>query len=394
MRPPSSPPSSVRTFQCSANEAAPPVMAQSVQPIPAVESRKAISASSRTGTSMPRQQQPGSRSTFDWPRLPSAQTHCPVRLVKLQFHGHEFEALQAQLQSWNSDVDEPRSKARHRFSDVLRRVPYIAVSYACGSGHYDKHILLNSRDFYIRQNLYDFLEVYAGSPDHHQKLWVDALCINQDDEAERSQQVQLMSEIYTRAFKVIAWLGPAADDSDWCFERLNFISGKNDIFSDSIDYERSRYLDAAGVRLCAGVTAILKRSMFSRIWCVQELVLPPTVVLMCGTRTVNWEKFRMVADMFTFDFYTDYSRLESLRQPKSKAAKHLGFHSWTGLWETPEPKFETAFQNPRTEHDRITTRKLENLLRCFIGRQCTLKHDYIYALLGIASDFNLSLIHI
>jgi hypothetical protein len=38
-------------------------------------------------------------------------------------------------------------------------------------------------------------------------LWVDAVCINQSDSAERTQQVLLMREIYTKANRVYAWLG-------------------------------------------------------------------------------------------------------------------------------------------------------------------------------------------
>ena len=41
-----------------------------------------------------------------------------------------------------------------------------------------------------------------------------------------------------------------------------------------------------------------------------------------------------------------------------------------------------------TNYNKDTTQSLGNLLRCFIGRECTIKHDYVYALLGIASDFD------
>ncbi|KAK1476755.1 heterokaryon incompatibility protein [Colletotrichum tamarilloi] len=45
-------------------------------------------------------------------------------------------------------------------------------------------------------------------------IWVDSLCINQDDEEERNAQVALMPQIYAAAIGVLAYLGPAADDSD------------------------------------------------------------------------------------------------------------------------------------------------------------------------------------
>jgi heterokaryon incompatibility protein (HET) len=38
-------------------------------------------------------------------------------------------------------------------------------------------------------------------------FWVDAICINQEDSRERSQQVKLMAAIYRSALSVCAWLG-------------------------------------------------------------------------------------------------------------------------------------------------------------------------------------------
>ena len=44
-------------------------------------------------------------------------------------------------------------------------------------------------------------------------LWVDAICIDQDNIPERDAQVQLMGNIYRTAGRVIVWLGPEADNS-------------------------------------------------------------------------------------------------------------------------------------------------------------------------------------
>jgi len=43
-------------------------------------------------------------------------------------------------------------------------------------------------------------------------LWIDAICINQDDFEERSEQVPLMAQIYGQATNVCVWLG-AGDPS-------------------------------------------------------------------------------------------------------------------------------------------------------------------------------------
>ena len=45
------------------------------------------------------------------------------------------------------------------------------------------------------------------SPDRPRRIWADQCCINQDDQVERSQQVQFMNRIYQNAAHVLVWLG-------------------------------------------------------------------------------------------------------------------------------------------------------------------------------------------
>jgi Heterokaryon incompatibility protein (HET) len=44
-------------------------------------------------------------------------------------------------------------------------------------------------------------------------LWADALCINQDDNLERNQQVSIMAQIYRQASRISVWLGEADDET-------------------------------------------------------------------------------------------------------------------------------------------------------------------------------------
>jgi len=46
------------------------------------------------------------------------------------------------------------------------------------------------------------------------RLWVDALCINQHDLQEKSDQVRMMGEIYRRSWNVMVWVGPEKDFSN------------------------------------------------------------------------------------------------------------------------------------------------------------------------------------
>jgi hypothetical protein len=77
---------------------------------------------------------------------------------------------------------------------------------SCGSQH---EIELYGQSLLISQNLYDAIGRLNGLAS---LMWIDAICINQTDPAERASQVLLMDEIYSKASRVIVWLGK--DESD------------------------------------------------------------------------------------------------------------------------------------------------------------------------------------
>jgi hypothetical protein len=50
--------------------------------------------------------------------------------------------------------------------------------------------------------------------DSERILWIDAICINQDKTLERNHQVTLMRDIYSKASRVVVWLGKASVNVD------------------------------------------------------------------------------------------------------------------------------------------------------------------------------------
>jgi hypothetical protein len=95
----------------------------------------------------------------------------------------------------------------HDISDEALTPTYVALSYAWGRDDPTHRILIDDETIMVRQNLYEFLLECR----HCDAIWIDALCINQQDNAERSLQVQMMGRIYSSAQVVWAWLGPAHD---------------------------------------------------------------------------------------------------------------------------------------------------------------------------------------
>ncbi|KAJ4984360.1 hypothetical protein SVAN01_10133 [Stagonosporopsis vannaccii] len=128
-------------------------------------------------------------------------------------------------------------------------------------------------------------------------LWVDAICINQSNIPERTSQVRMMREIYSKADCVVVWLGEAeATDgmalqflkeiyAPWvgATEQQRLMPGQGVLTHDVYLYQR---VPQASFEALA---AFLLRPWFSRIWIVQEFLLARQVTIWCGASTLNEE---------------------------------------------------------------------------------------------------------
>jgi len=102
--------------------------------------------------------------------------------------------------------------------------PYEAISYVWGNPRNRRDIIIDGATLSVTENLHGALTAFrprpiaesSGDPDGRtlpvrrrpvRRLWVDAVCINQEDLQERISQVELMSFIYARARRVLSWLG-------------------------------------------------------------------------------------------------------------------------------------------------------------------------------------------
>jgi hypothetical protein len=86
------------------------------------------------------------------------------------------------------------------------RPNYEALSYAWGSESVSNDIEVNGTCCKVTRNLHDALS-HVRRPDAETVIWVDALCIDQSNAKEKTQQVTLMGEIYAQCTQVLIWLG-------------------------------------------------------------------------------------------------------------------------------------------------------------------------------------------
>ncbi|KAI5467080.1 heterokaryon incompatibility protein-domain-containing protein, partial [Mariannaea sp. PMI_226] len=118
---------------------------------------------------------------------------------------NRFRLLKLRPGGWNDKVEVELFEADRSFH-------YIALSYTWGSPVAKKDIVVNGTVKRITVNL-DLALRTLRSLDEPITLWADALCINQDDIDDKSQQVNLMHQIFSWATEVRAYIGPSVDKS-------------------------------------------------------------------------------------------------------------------------------------------------------------------------------------
>ncbi|KAK4215145.1 heterokaryon incompatibility protein-domain-containing protein [Rhypophila decipiens] len=97
---------------------------------------------------------------------------------------------------------------------------YTALSYVWGNAAETVPILVDGVKFLATKNLVAALAELQPEDGDPMTLWIDALCINQSDNDEKSGQIQLMKQIYEASISTIVWLGDDADGSETVMKML------------------------------------------------------------------------------------------------------------------------------------------------------------------------------
>ena len=156
---------------------------------------------------------------------------------------------------------------------------YQALSYTWGSPERCRQITIDGKVVGITQNLYDALHDLQQLRLQHLDnsewtLWVDALCINQEDAAEVNSQVQQMGQIYRNANIVKVFLGAVESGHDDDLSKT--YAGLKRLANEEITI-REWWLTYSEC-----VSYILTRPWFTRVWTVQEAGLSSNVELIYG----------------------------------------------------------------------------------------------------------------
>ena len=299
-----------------------------------------------------------------------------IRILKILPSKNESEEIRCEL------VD-------HSLGD---RLEYEALSYTWGTPGPEprKYIRLDAHHFQVHENLSAALHRLREywKP---RLIWIDAICINQEDVREREQQILLMRQIYGQAQRVVVWLGEAGLGEDlavqsilrtafslvlstktWKIERkFGLIKGLKNRMSRGMGGE---WIPNALIK--GEVAQLLDRKWWRRVWIIQEVVVAQKVVIMWGRSHVPWETLerRMREGIY------------SLRGPEDRYVSRTKEGSVVARFQFPD----TNYVSLRTLRDKWQAQQwdqsLYNLLYTFRRYECTKHSDRVYAFIGLAKD--------
>ena len=196
---------------------------------------------------------------------------------------------------------------------------YEALSYVWGESGTPEVINVGQQGdvtLAVTRNLYQALP-YLRYRDRQRVLWIDAICIDQQNLEERGPQVERMGDVYSLADRVIVWLGPEDSTSVQAIQFLRTMASKVEVdwitatmkplSQDDADWVDMNKAPTHSKREVSAIYALVMRPWFERLWVQQEIHANCNAVLICGSDTLSWQDFRRAffCIYYKWRFYED-----------------------------------------------------------------------------------------
>jgi hypothetical protein len=295
---------------------------------------------------------------------------------------------------------------------------YEALSWCWGTAKHNSYVnIRKGRKIYAKYVSPDLVSALRAlrHPRVDRYLWIDAVCINQENFLERNHQVEMMSDIYGKAEQVCIWLGDGDKSSQIAltFIKKEVLQLQN--FDELCESEQASSKWGA-------LLDLMQRPWFSRRWVVQEIALARKAKIYCGAERITWSKFAVAVELFV-EVETATHRLSEVMKKDPRFYHVPGWFEYVSALgasllvdatgklfrdykvnatrSDPGPDSDSdsgsdtvfdAEANSRARSNAVQPTRgqpllsLEYLVSSLSIFEATVEHDTIYALLAIAKD--------
>lgn len=280
---------------------------------------------------------------------------------------NSFRLLIIKRGQWN---DEISCQIFEAYQGQQGAPSYRALSYKWANPEQQRaHIFIDGHPFEISESLLSALRQIRQQIDQDFVIWIDAICINQNDVMERGHQVKQMGDIYESADEVLIWLGQSSEDIHCLFDSITWIDRQateaqvNGSTKGWLTLCHEAMIERLGTheidahdREKRALAELLRRPYFERVWILQEVGKAKMARVMCGVYSCPARAFALMPKLVGLG---------------------INEHTQAVLDIMPRLRKTTWWSSRRFLH---------YLIDKFANSKATDVRDKVYALLGISDD--------
>ncbi|KAH4938344.1 hypothetical protein HBH74_056200 [Parastagonospora nodorum] len=248
---------------------------------------------------------------------------------------------------------------------------YEALSYTWGNNDTKNPIQIDGKRFIAFGNAQDALVELrdAISP---RRIWIDAICINQEDLEEKQHQILLMKAVYEKASRVVIWFPRPRGNADLAVDLLNELNEQHDAGTHTVQSMQGIHRTRMRSSEWTALRDFLHHPWWRRVWTFQEVVVGRNVVIQYGRHMIPWKRMHILGD--------DNSMLYSMFIKEPGEGEDFGVGHPDGCSAIPIIQW---LRDLLEAGERCSL--LDLLPQCWF-RQATNIRDCIYGLCALASD--------
>ena len=318
--------------------------------------------------------------TYQYSPLDATTPH--IRLLKV-LPGLDDDVIRLELD--NVQVDD-------------ETLQYDAISYTWGTDNAMREVKIANKSLLLRTNIWQFFKHCRRTKLTMNKLWVDSVCINQEDHVERTAQVRYMAAIFAKAGRVLIWLG--GDVS--CLPLMSIVAERKPMHgTQDQDYQENLFFKPTKDGTKDGHTMvradilqdfanIMYSSYWWRVWIIQEICLNSRTYIVAGKLLLD------LSLLLKLKKWIYSSTLESTVIPKfhleTANAHVMRLRSFVGLESSLNPvalhlvHLRKVLGLVEEAHKTKSPQTLGALLSRLCHQVCQEPRDMIYGMMGLLSE--------